>query len=337
VAPYLLCSALLAFLISAALTPPCGRLAKRLGMIDTPGGRKTHRDPTPLLGGLAIIVAVSVAQLAVPGAFDRQLIAILVGGAVLAAIGFLDDRLSVSNWWKLLAQLLAAGVALSAGYQFHAFGNWADYALALLWIVGITNAVNFVDNMDGLAAGLVAIVATAIAILSFLTHQWLIGSLSAALAGAAAGFFVYNRSPARIFMGDMGSLPLGYALAIAGIEWANGRADPVAGGMILVVAFGVLIFDLVLVVLTRSIDGRSPFRAAPDHISYQLVASGMHPKRAVTTIHLASVALGIAALAMSQASPAIAVGIFIGVGGVALSALCYFLLRLRGQGRSAAL
>ncbi len=327
---YILPSALLAFVISAALTPVCGHLAKRLGLLDAPHGRKTHRAHTPLLGGLAIVSAFIAAALVVIGATppNPELIAILAGVTVLAAIGLLDDGLPLSPWWRLLVQGLVSGLAIYWGPHFEIFENWIDYAVTIFWIVGITNAVNFLDNMDGLASGLVAITASALALLLIGAGQWLMGTLSAALAGAALGFFLYNRYPARIFMGDMGSLPLGYVIAIAGVEFTVTSKVGSSAWMITLVAFSVIIFDLVLVVLTRLAEKRSPFQAGSDHISHRLVSNGMHPRRAAAVIHLASLALGITAIAMSAANPGIAIGIFGSVSVLALLASFYF-VRLR--------
>ncbi|HVF11940.1 MAG TPA: MraY family glycosyltransferase, partial [Actinomycetota bacterium] len=218
-------SAFLVALAAALLaTPVARRLALRMGVVDHPSDRKIHTDPIPYLGGVAIIVAFVAAVLG--GALLRgiggsylQVAAILGGGLILALMGLWDDLRVVPGWIKVPLELvLGAGLYL-AGSRAELFGSWPlDLVVTMAWVIGITNAVNYMDNMDGLTAGVVAIASTFFLALAGLSGQVLVASLSAALAGCALGFLWHNRPPAKIFMGDAGSLFLGFVLAGLGLE-----------------------------------------------------------------------------------------------------------------------
>src|SRR5664279_2893420 len=205
--PVILSAGLLAFLV----TPLTRILARRLGMLDQPGLRKAHRSPVPLLGGLAMYLALAITFIAFGGRDWRiEGLGIMGGATLLFLTGFWDDRYGMPVSIKLAAQILAAVSVMLAGIQVQLFGLWwLDAALTLMWIVGITNAVNLMDNMDGLAAGITLVAALFFFAMAALEGQGLVAGLAAALAGAAAGFLFYNFAPAVSFMGDAGSLTLG--------------------------------------------------------------------------------------------------------------------------------
>lgn len=198
-----------------------------------------------------------------------------------------------------------------------------DLALTLFWYVGIINAVNFLDNMDGLAAGMGAIAAFFLFLLAALQGQTLVSSLSAALCGALIGFLIYNFNPASLFMGDMGSLPIGFLLAVLGLKLRFATQVPAASWMIPILVLGLPIFDTTLVVFTRLREGRSPAQGGKDHTSHRLVAMGLHPRLAVLTLYAACVLLGIAAVLISYAplEAALVIG-----GGVAVVGLGTFII-----------
>jgi len=200
-----------ALLLAIGMTPLMRRLALQTGMVDKPAERKIHVSPVPLLGGAAIYMAF-VLVLLIFGDRDyiNQTLGIFAGATLMIFVGVLDDRKGLGSYVKLLGQLLAAGLLVYSGVQIQLFGSWLDIALTILWVVGITNALNLLDNMDGLSGGVAMIGAIYFTLLAAMSDQYLVGALAAALAGACAGFLVYNWNPAHIFMGDAGSLFLGF-------------------------------------------------------------------------------------------------------------------------------
>jgi UDP-GlcNAc:undecaprenyl-phosphate GlcNAc-1-phosphate transferase len=309
--PIILTAGLLAFLV----TPLTRILARRLGMIDQPGLRKAHRSPVPLLGGLAMYFALAVAFIAFGGRDWRlEGLGIMGGATLLFLTGLWDDRYGLPVSIKLAAQALAAVSVMLAGIQVHLLGPWwLDGAITLAWIVGITNAVNLMDNMDGLAAGVTLVGALFFFVMASLEGQGLVAGLAAALAGSAAGFLFYNFAPAVSFMGDAGSLTLGFTLAVIGIKLRFIHYPLASTWMAPIVVLGVLIFDTVLVSLSRLRRGRSIFQGGSDHTSHRLVQIGMSQPRAVLTLYITAAALGTAALLIVQAPAPIADGAFAGL------------------------
>ena len=307
--PIILTAGLLAFLA----TPLTRILARRLGMLDQPGLRKAHRSPVPLLGGLAMYLALAVAFIAFGGRDWRlEGLGIMGGATLLFLTGFWDDRYGMPVSIKLAAQVLAATGVMLAGIQVHLFGQWwLDGAITLIWIVGITNAVNLMDNMDGLAAGITLVAARFFFAMAALEGQGLVAGLAAALAGSAAGFLFYNFAPAVSFMGDAGSLTLGFTLAVIGIKLRFIHYPLASTWMAPIVVLGVLIFDTVLVSLSRLRRGRSIFLGGSDHTSHRLAQIGMSQPRAVLTMYITAAALGTAALLMVQTPPLTADGTFV--------------------------
>jgi UDP-GlcNAc:undecaprenyl-phosphate/decaprenyl-phosphate GlcNAc-1-phosphate transferase len=302
--PIILSAGLLAFLA----TPLTRILARRLGMLDQPGLRKAHRSPVPLLGGLAMYLALAITFIAFGGRDWRiEGLGIMGGATLLFLTGFWDDRYGLPVSVKLAAQVLAAAGVILAGIQVQLFGVWwLDGALTVMWIVGITNAVNLMDNMDGLAAGITLVAALFFFALAALEGQGLVAGLAAALAGAAAGFLFYNFAPAVSFMGDAGSLTLGFTLAVIGIKLRFIHYPLASTWMAPIVVLGVLIFDTVLVSLSRLRRGRSIFQGGSDHTSHRLLQIGLSQPRAVLTLYSTATALGIAALFIVRSPPFIA-------------------------------
>ena len=329
--------ALVGFALSLGLTPLTRQLARRIGLLDQPGGRKIHGSPMPLLGGLAIYGAFVIALLLFPGwpQYILELGSILVGATWLAIVGFIDDRNGMSPWIKFPAQFLAAAVVILSGVHIDIFHSVIpDTFLTTLWIVGIVNAINFLDNMDGLAAGISAIAAASFFLLAASQGQELVGALSAALCGAAIGFLIYNFNPATTFMGDMGSLVLGFILSVLAIKLHFYAQSLVVTWIIPVLVMGMPLFDTSLVIFTRLREGRSLVRGAKDHTSHRLAILGFSQRQAVLTHYGVCIVLGLLALVVSQTPVNLAL-LISAVTGLIASALFVFLeiVRSRDQKR----
>ncbi len=288
-------------------TPLARKLAPRLGIIDQPSARKLHTQPTPLMGGAAIYAGVALALLltAVVGMqFGdpfrlSELAGILVGASILALIGLWDDRVSLSAGIKLLAQLGAAILLIISGVHVQLPLPYAlNLVITVVWVVGITNAINLLDNMDGLSGGISAIAAAFFALLAAMNGQVLVGVLAAAVTGACLGFLVYNFNPASIFMGDAGTLFLGFVLAGLGIKLRFPQAPtPWATWMVPVLVLGLPIFDTTLVFISRLRRGLNPLTTpGKDHTSHRLTHYGLSHREAVLVLYLGACLCGFAAI-----------------------------------------
>ncbi|MGH2811476.1 MAG: MraY family glycosyltransferase [Actinomycetota bacterium] len=298
-----------AALVATLLATPLARAAAlRFGAMDLPAERKAHSDPIPYLGGLAMILAFVVAvgsgglARGLQGAYPQAL-AILGGGLVLAAVGLWDDLKVVPGWVKVPLEIALGTLLFAAGVRAQLFGSWPlDLLLTLAWVVGITNAVNYMDNMDGLTAGASAIASAYFLALAGISGQFLVAGLAAALCGCCLGFLWYNRPPARIFMGDTGSLFLGYLLAAIGLELSFDNIARVTF-FVPVAVMAVPILDALLVSISRIRGGVSPIRPGRDHISHRLVSIGFPSKAAVGLLYFASAATGWVALVIAFSPP----------------------------------
>jgi UDP-GlcNAc:undecaprenyl-phosphate GlcNAc-1-phosphate transferase len=228
----------------------------------------------------------------------QQSAALLVGATLLLAFGLWDDRNGMNPRVKLAGQLCAGLVVIASGMRFSLTGFWlVDVLVSLLWIVGLSNAVNLLDNMDGLSSGLVAISAVFLFLLAASEGQFLVASMAAALTGACLGFLRYNFSPASIFMGDAGSLFLGFTLAVLGLKLRLPLADHVAF-LVVVLVLAVPILDTTLVTTHRIANGRPVSLGGQDHCSHRLVALGLSRRSAVLSLYLLSISYGLLALAV---------------------------------------
>jgi UDP-GlcNAc:undecaprenyl-phosphate GlcNAc-1-phosphate transferase len=288
---------------SLALTPVCRYLSHRLGYVARPKEDRWHKRPTALFGGIAI----AVATLGMSAMLEwRGPIGILAGSSLLIVIfGVLDDLLSLKASTKLIVQISVASILLFFGFRLQWVDSMiGDAMLTLFWIVGVTNAFNLLDNMDGLCAG-TALIAGAFLLFGMARDGQAAGAALylAALLGATAGFLAYNVHPASIFMGDAGSLFLGFnlaALTLVGRANSGGRS-----GMVSVIAAPVLpllvpIFDTTLVTALRLLSGRSPSQGGRDHSSHRLVAVGLSEPRAVATLWALAAAGGLISVLLQQ-------------------------------------
>jgi UDP-GlcNAc:undecaprenyl-phosphate GlcNAc-1-phosphate transferase len=292
-------------LISLVLTPLMLRLATRRALLDHPGEHKHQTDPVPYLGGLAMVTALSLAVLVAalvrpPIEGSDELAAVLAMGVVLSLVGLLDDLRGLGPAPRLVLEV-GAGVgvwAVGVGVEF-AGSDVLDLLITVVWVVGITNAFNLLDNMDGLSAGVATISAASCFVIAVVNGQFLVAGLSAALAGCALGFLRHNFHPARIYMGDAGSLYLGFMIAYLALKLRFNAPDDVTF-MVPVIMLGIPILDTTLVVMTRLAKRRSPFQGGRDHMSHRIVKRGFSVRTAVGAIYVAAATFGGVALAVSR-------------------------------------
>ncbi len=285
-------------------TPVARRLALHAGVVDAPNARKIHGAPVPLLGGAAIYAAFVLALIVGGDRFYiRELVGILLGATLVSLFGLADDRWGLHAYLKLGGQLLAGVVLIVGGTQVQLFVQpWLNWTFTLLWVVGISNAFNLLDNMDGLSGGIATVVATFFLLLAALSGQFLVGTLAAALIGACVGFLRYNLNPATIFMGDTGSLFLGFLLAALGIKLRFPSNVPWVTWLVPVCVLALPIFDTSLVFVSRLRHGLNPLTTpGKDHLSHRLVALGLTRREAVLTCYLVSGACGMVAIYIAQA------------------------------------
>jgi UDP-GlcNAc:undecaprenyl-phosphate GlcNAc-1-phosphate transferase len=292
------------FATSLGLTPLSRQVALRLGVIDKPKTRNITKAPTPMMGGLAIYISFVLALILFsPTKYFVELGAIIFGSAFLAFVGLLDDRFDLGIRVKLVAMTLAACGLIAVGIHIQFFKTpFLDYPITIIWVLAITNAVNFLDNMDGLTAGLTAIAAGFFLLIGIVEHLSLVSGLSAALCGSAVGFLIYNFNPASAFMGEMGALMLGFTLSALGIILKFGSQPPNVSWMIPVLVLALPIFDINLVVFTRLMEGRSPGEAGKDHTSHRIMSLGLSQRSTLITLYTACIFFGTIGLAMGQMS-----------------------------------
>ncbi|MEW5718091.1 MAG: MraY family glycosyltransferase [Chloroflexota bacterium] len=292
-----------ALVLAVGVTPLARRLALRADFLDHPNARKIHVSPIPELGGVAMYGAFVLALILFADRFYvPQMIGIVVGATWVSFLGLWDDRVGLHAGLKLLGQIGGALILVLTGVNVELVSSpLVNIAITVLWVVGITNALNLLDNMDGLAGGIAAITAAFFLLIAALNGQYLVGSFSAALLGASVGFLIYNFNPARIFMGDAGSLFIGFMLSAVGIKLRFLNLPVTATWFIPILVLGLPIFDTTLVFVSRLRRGLNPLtHPGTDHTSHRLVARGLTRREAVLTLYLVSGALGVAAMFCAQ-------------------------------------
>lgn len=291
-----------ALVLAVGITPLFRRLALHTGVVDNPNARKIHKNPVPLLGGAAIYGAVILAIVLFSDVFRlSQFLGILLGATFVSFLGIWDDSRGLRPLFKLMGQIAAAVFLIATDVRGEIFPEpWMNYSLTILWVVGITNAMNLLDNMDGLSGGIAAVAAAFFFLFAAMSGQYLVASLAIALLGACLGFLRYNFNLASIFMGDTGSLFLGFVLAALGIKLRFGNVVSITW-MIPIIVLGVPIFDTTLVTISRLRRGLNPLTTpGKDHVSHRLVAMGLTRREAVLTLYLLCCALGMVAMLVSQ-------------------------------------
>lgn len=293
-----------AFIISLTiaylLTPTIRVLAKRIGLVAKPSSHTMHRHATPLLGGVAIFIAFFLAIIFTAG-IDKNIASILIGGTILLAIGIFDDRYGMMPKIKLFGQIIAALTVVKMGVKVEFVENYyLASVFSCIWIIGITNAINLVDGLDGLSAGITAISAFFFGLLSWQKGDFVVATLSFGLLGSSLGFLRYNFPRAFIFMGDAGSMFVGFLLATIAILGSWGAPTKITSAMIPIFILGYPIFDTGLVIISRMREGESIFIGRKDHPHHRLVQLGLKNKYAVVVIFIITFVLGLCGYIMSM-------------------------------------
>ncbi len=304
-----------------ALTPLAARLALRLGMLDHPSPTKFHRETTPRLGGAAVAAGLMAVGVVAAGA-SGELLTVLLCGLALGLVGLLDDRGAVGPAVKLAVEI-AAGVALwLAGIRAGLFHVYVlDLALTVFWVVAVTNAVNMLDNMDGLSSGVAAIAALTFFLVAAERGDYLVGALAAAVAGASLGFLPHNFPPARIFLGDAGTLLVGFLLAALGLKLDLVGENGLIRSAVPVLALGVPIFDASLVIIARLRDRRPIYLGGTDHSSHRLAALGVSTRGVALVVYGTQLASAAFALLLLRAPARAGLVAVILIGGLAAMGL----------------
>jgi UDP-GlcNAc:undecaprenyl-phosphate GlcNAc-1-phosphate transferase len=287
-----------AFIISLFMVPMVRWLGFKTGRVSTPRADRWHRQPTPSLGGVGMFTAFALGLLAT-GLLYRQPTGhwnLLVGALVMFVLGVYDDFKRISPPIKLGGQLLAATLFIAAGDTIDFF-PWpiANILLTYFWLVGISNAINLLDNMDGLSGGVSLIAALMLTYFNARTDDVVLAQLSLLLAGSILGFLVFNFPPARIFMGDSGSMFLGFTLAALAVARRTQASSVLAIMGVPVMLFLLPILDTTLVTITRLLRGQSPAQGGTDHTSHRLVAFGLSERQAVLLLYGVAIVAGISA------------------------------------------
>ncbi|TYP58765.1 glycosyltransferase family 4 protein [Thermosediminibacter litoriperuensis] len=295
----------MAMAVAYLATPSVMKLAWKVGAVDVPrDARRIHKKPMPRLGGLAIFIAFTAVGLVTLPLQYSSMRGMLLGGAFIAAVGVLDDIYGLPAKVKLLFQTAAAFILVQFGLKIvwvtnplggmFFLGKWS-IPVTLFWVVGITNTLNFIDGLDGLAAGIAAIASVTMMLVNISLGQVNATLVTALLAGAALGFLPYNFNPAKIFMGDTGAMFLGYILAAVAVDGAVKSATAIAL-IVPILALGLPIFDTAFAIVRRFLKGKPIMQADRGHIHHRLLDVGFSQKQAVVYMYLLSLALGFCAL-----------------------------------------
>ena len=317
---------MLAFVIAAGvallITPGVILLAAKTGAMDAPDARKVHKKPIPRIGGIGIYAAFMVAMLSVLSFVDvtaevkTEIIGLMVGGSLIVLVGVIDDYKNLPAKVKLVGQIIAAAVLviafdvridfITAPFGDYIYTEWLAVPLTIFWIVGLTNTVNLIDGLDGLAAGVATIAAVTIMMVALQQSIMLVAVLTAALAGAAFGFLYYNFNPARIFMGDSGSMFLGFMLAGISVIGAVKSAATIAL-IVPILALGLPILDTTFAIVRRYRGGVPIFKPDKGHLHHRLLDLGFTQRQAVLLMYVISALLGLSAVALTEVSNQLAI------------------------------
>lgn len=329
---------LLSIILVTVLVVVAVRLAKRLGLVDLPlsAPHKQHAQPTPLAGGLALIIALLISAWIFGTFQSHQVAATFLGALVVFAFGLWDDFKCIQPRVKFAGQVLAViillrmdvGIKIFESPEFFFSGDgplfvYLGWIITILWVVGITNAFNFVDSMDGLAVGLAGTAAAFFMLVTIDAGQPFLSRHSALILGACIGLYFFNSPPAQLFLGDSGAQTLGFVLAVLAIAYTPQGVNQLSSWFVPIMLLGVPIFDTILVVLSRLRRGKPVYAAARDHTYHRLLSFGWNSNRAVLAMHVVSLLLGCLAFVALTRPPLTANLIFISVMVGGLAALSF--------------
>ena len=327
-----------AFAVALAMTWPSIWLAHKLNIVDMPNARKVHTAPTPRVGGIAIYLGF-VAGALLLGVYTRQVAAVLIAGSVVFLTGFIDDYKDISPKFKLAGQFVAALILVAAGFSIRFIYNpftgstvslgIFGIPITVLWLVGVSNAVNLIDGMDGLAGGVSAIAAVATAIVCLSQGELVAAALAGILAASALGFLSWNFHPAKTFMGDCGALFMGFILGTLALMGLCKGATAISV-FIPFLILGVPVFDTFCAIIRRLFLHKPIFEADKMHLHQVLLSLGLGQRQAVLTIYVFAMLMGLAAVLMAILTSAQAVMVLI-VTTVATFAGAEILGTLRGK------
>lgn len=319
---------LLSTLLSYGITPALIRIAHIWNLLDIPTDRKCHREPTPYIGGIAVFISFWTVifsalfffyiygsqirdSLPLPSffynlqAWSPKILGVFIGGVLMLVIGILDDRFDLSPIVKFIGQSGAAVILLKIGLQVNLFQDFGlfGYFITYGWIIMLMNAFNFIDSIDGHCAGIALISTFIFFLLTQIVHQTAVALLIATFAGSLLGFLPYNFKPARTFLGDNGSLFIGYILSVITLlcRYNNmGNADNEVTPLIPILMFGIPLYDTVSVITVRILRGIPPWAGDRNHFAHRLVRLGMGDRTAVLASYFMAITLGLVALISTQ-------------------------------------
>ena len=334
--PRALITFIVAMVTAFVLTPLVRRLAFKIKAVDVPkDSRRMHKKPTPLIGGLAIFAGFMVAVVAF-SRIDREMLSIIIGACIIIAMGIIDDIHAISPLVKLCGQVVAALIPVLNGVVIQNLTNpFADSGtlhlgifsvpVTVFWVVAIVNAVNFIDGLDGLACGVSAVSSITMFIVAYMVSDSAVVLAMAALAGACLGFLPFNFNPAKIFMGDTGSMFLGFILATVSVQGLF-KMYAVVSFAVPFVALALPLSDIVFAVVRRVARGQSPFAADRGHIHHKLIDMGLDQKQSVLILYCLSIVLGVISVIMTKTGEGklliLAIALIFAVF-IALSAMLY--------------
>jgi UDP-GlcNAc:undecaprenyl-phosphate/decaprenyl-phosphate GlcNAc-1-phosphate transferase len=326
-------------------TPLSIFFARRFGLIDNPQkfAHKVHSFPTPLAGGTSLILCLVILFLLLGLWSDRFTGALILAATIIYLFGLWDDMRGLSAVPKLTGQVMASAVLILSNASVHfiesislpflpaAVVTWLDIGLTLFWLIGVTNAMNMIDSMDGIAVGISGVVFLFFVLVTSLSGQVYLTEISILLLGITVGIYFFNVTPARLFLGDSGSQTFGFLIAAIAMEYAPVGLAPVSSWFVPILLVGMPIFDTSLVVFSRMRRGIPIYKANLDHTYHRLVALGLDGRRAVLTIHLTAIVLSLVAFVTFYLSPLVAniiFGLILLAGGITIF---YFDRRWKAQ------
>lgn len=291
-------------IISFFLTPFVRKFAEKINAMDVPkDDRRMHKKPIPLLGGLAILISFSLTLILKPGPLKTYEIGIIIGAIVISVGGFIDDVYVLKPWQKIIFQLAAAIVLILYNVRITNITNpfstlntylgtgFLSIPLTIVWVIGLTNALNLIDGLDGLCAGIAGISCITILIIAILNKRWEAAVLTSILIGSIYGFLPYNFNPASIFIGDTGSQLLGFLLAAISMEGTIKSAAAFAI-VVPILAIGLPIYDTLFAIIRRKVNGKPIMQGDKGHLHHRLIQMGLSQKQAVIIMYFISAVLG---------------------------------------------